>query len=54
MEAELILAVIVRAFALELAPSLKNVEFQFKSFVTTKAKPDINICLRDRRKEVED
>ena len=48
MEAKLILAPIVRAFVLELAPSLKNVEFQFTSLPTLKAKPDFKMCLRGR------
>ncbi len=48
MEAKLIIAPIVRAFVLEMAPSVKNAEFTFTSFATMKAKPDFKMCLRDR------
>lgn len=48
MEVQLILAPILRAFELHIAPSLQNIEFTFTTFVTMKAKPEFKICLSPR------
>lgn len=48
IEALLIMAPIVRTFRIEIAPSVRNEEFQFTTRVTMKAKPDLKIVVKRR------
>mmetsp|Transcript_24121 Transcript_24121/g.23169 ORF Transcript_24121/g.23169 Transcript_24121/m.23169 type:complete len:151 (+) Transcript_24121:704-1156(+) len=48
MEAQLIMAPLLRSFIFELAPSLRDTEFSFTSLITMKANPDVKICVRSR------
>jgi cytochrome P450 len=48
MEAQLMLVPIIRQFEIDIAPSLRHVEFTFTTFVTMKAKPELKVCLRSR------
>jgi cytochrome P450 len=48
IEANLILANIIRAFSIQLAPSLRDKEVEFTSFGTMKGKPAVKICVKAR------
>jgi cytochrome P450 len=48
IEANLILANIIRAFSIQLAPSLRDKEINFTSFGTMKGKPAVKICVKAR------
>lgn len=48
MEANLILANIIRAFSIQLAPSLRDKEVEFTAFGTMKGKPAVKICIKAR------
>ncbi|KAL7566300.1 hypothetical protein ACA910_013626 [Epithemia clementina (nom. ined.)] len=48
MEAKLILAPLVRAFRVAIAPSQRSTEFKFATSVTMKTKPRLKICLKKR------
>lgn len=48
MEGKLMLANIIRAFTIEMAPSLRNTEIEFTSIVTLKGKPSVKICIKAR------
>jgi cytochrome P450 len=48
IEANLILANIIRAFSIQLAPSLRGQEVNFTSFGTMKGKPAVKICVKAR------
>lgn len=48
MEAQLILATLIRKFQFELAPSLRDTKFTLSSFITTRTKPLVKICVRSR------
>lgn len=48
MEVKLILAPIVQAFTIQLAPSIRDKDITFTSFATMKARPGIKICVKAR------
>jgi cytochrome P450 len=48
IEANLILANIIRAFSIQLAPSLRGKEVEFTAFGTMKGKPAVKICVKAR------
>jgi cytochrome P450 len=48
IEANLILANIIRAFSIQLAPSLRDKEVNFTAFGTMKGKPAVKICVKAR------
>lgn len=47
-ETKLIMAPIIRAFVFQLAPSLRDKEFTFTTYITMKAKPAVKVCIRSR------
>jgi len=47
-ETKLIMAPIIRAFVFQLAPSLRDKEFKFTTYITLKAKPAVKVCIRSR------
>lgn len=47
-EALMIVAPLVRAFCIQVAPSQRNIEFTFTSFVTMKTKPNLKIVVKKR------
>mmetsp|Transcript_25779 Transcript_25779/g.46680 ORF Transcript_25779/g.46680 Transcript_25779/m.46680 type:complete len:112 (-) Transcript_25779:188-523(-) len=47
-EALLNVAPLVRAFRIQVAPSQRNVEFTFTSFITMKTKPNLKILVKKR------
>jgi cytochrome P450 len=48
VEAKLILVHMVRAFILQIAPSQRDTEHEFTSFITMKAKPGLKISVKSR------
>jgi cytochrome P450 len=48
IEANLILANIIRAFSIQLAPSLRGKDINFTAFGTMKGKPAVKICVKAR------
>lgn len=49
LEGKLMLANIIRAFAVELAPALRDGEIEFTSLGTLKGKPPVKICIKARQ-----
>jgi cytochrome P450 len=48
IEAKLILVSFVQAFTFQIAPSQRDTDFTFTSFVTMKTKPDLKVCVKSR------
>jgi cytochrome P450 len=48
IEAKLIMAPLIRSFMFQVAPSRKDTEFTFTSFVTMKTKPSFRACVQAR------
>ena len=48
MEAKLLMVPLIRHFSFRLAPSLRDTDFTFTTFITMKSKPDLKIVIRAR------
>lgn len=48
IEAQLIVAPLIRAFRVQVAPSQRDTDFTFTSFITMKTRPDLNIVVQKR------
>jgi cytochrome P450 len=53
LEAQLILAPIVRTFLIRIAPSQRDTNHTFTTFITMKTKPGLKIVVQDRSRAVE-
>uniref|UniRef100_A0A7S4JM71 Uncharacterized protein n=1 Tax=Odontella aurita TaxID=265563 RepID=A0A7S4JM71_9STRA len=48
LEAKLVLAPMIRRFAIRLAPSVRGADLHFTHFVTVKCEPELKICVKTR------
>jgi len=49
MEAKLLMAPLIRHFSFRMAPSLRDTDFTFTTFIAMKSKPDLKIVIRARK-----